>query len=117
VDADGNGEIVTWGRNAIYVYRLKGNEILPYTRILRGLQNHFLNVDTIDLDGTGRKTWSSPTSRGPARLVRPPAEGGRVRRDPRHTKNHLVVLRGWNGKDVLAGQRQGFSEAFQGRST
>ena len=33
MDAEGNGEVVTWGRNTIYVYRVKGNELLPYTRI------------------------------------------------------------------------------------
>jgi len=116
VDADGNGEIVTWGRNAIYVYRVKGNEILPYTRIVRGIQNHFLNVDTIDLDGDGKKDLVVTNLEGDRLvsfvLLR---KGDGFVESPGTTKHHLVVLRGWNGKDVLAGERQGFSEAFQGK--
>jgi hypothetical protein len=116
VDADGNGEVVTWGRNTIYVYRVKGNEILPYTRISRGIQNHFLNVETIDLDGDGKKD-----------LVVTNLDGGRLTsfvllrkgdgfvEIPGTTRYHLVVLREWNGKTIVAGQRQGINEAFQGK--
>ena len=116
VDADGNGEIVTWGRNAIYVYRVKGNDILPYTRIVRPIQNHFLNVDTIDLDGDGKKDMAVTNLEGErlASFVLLRRGDGFVESSDT-TKNHLVVLRGWNGKDVLAGQRQGFSEPFQGK--
>ena len=34
---------------------------------------------------------------------------------PAATRYHLVVLRDWNGKNVVAGQRQGMNEAFQGK--
>ena len=116
VDADGNGEIVTWGRSTIYVYRVKGNEILPYTRISRGIQNHFLNVDTIDLDGDGKKDLVVTNLEGDRLtsfvLLR---KGDGFVETPGTMKHHLVVLRGWNGKDVVAGQRQGFNEPFQGK--
>ncbi|HLN79438.1 MAG TPA: VCBS repeat-containing protein, partial [Candidatus Bathyarchaeia archaeon] len=116
VDADGNGEIVTWGRSTIYVYRVKGNEILPYTRISRGIQNHFLNVDTIDLDGDGKKDLVVTNLEGDRLtsfvLLR---KGDGFVESPGTMKHHLVVLRGWNGKDVVAGQRQGFNEPFQGK--
>ena len=95
---------------------MKGEEILPYTRISRGVQNHFLNVETIDLDGDGKKDLVVTNLQGDRLtsfvLLR---EGGRVRRDPRATRHHLVVLRDWNGKNVVAGQRQGINEAFQGK--
>ena len=116
VDADGNGEVVTWGRSTIYVYRVKGDEILPYTRISRSIQNHFLNVETIDLDGDGKKD-----------LVVTNLEGDRVTsfvllrkgdgfvETSGTTLHHLAVLREWNGKTIVAGQRGGIGDPFQGK--
>jgi hypothetical protein len=113
--ADGNGEVVTWGRNTIYVYRVKGNEILPYTRISRGAENHFLNVESFDLDGDGKKDLVVTNLEGDRLtsfvLLR---KGDGFAETPGATRYHLVALRGWNGKDVVAGQRQGINEAFQG---
>ena len=95
---------------------MKGSDVLPYTRISRSIQNHFLNVDAIDLDGDGKKD-----------LVVTNLEADRVtsfvllrRGDgfvegPGTFPYHLVVLREWNGKTLVAGQRQGFSEPFQGK--
>jgi len=116
VDADGNGEILTWGRNTIYVYRVKGNDVLPYTRISRSIQNHFLNVDAIDLDGDGKKDLVVTNLQGDRLasfvLLR---KGDGFVETPGTTRHHLVVLREWNGKSIVAGQRQGMSEAFQGK--
>lgn len=116
VDADGNGEVFTWGRNTIYVYRVKGNDVLPYTRIPRSVQNHFLNVEAIDLDGDGKKDLVVTNLKGNLLasfvLLR---KGDGFVETPGTTRHHLVVLRGWNGKDVVAGQRQGINEAFQGK--
>ena len=116
LDADGNGEIVTWGRNTIYIYRVKGDDVLPYTQISRSIQNHFLNVDAIDLDGDGKKD-----------LVVTNLEGDRVNsfvllrkgdgfvEGPDRFHYHLAVLREWKGKTFVAGQSPGFSEPFQGK--
>ena len=116
VDADGNGEVVTWGRNTIYVYRVKGDEILPYTRISRSIQNHFLNVETIDLDGDGKKDLVVSNLQGDRMtsfvLLR---KGDGFVETSGTTRHHLVVLRDWNGRNIVAGQRQGFSEPFQGK--
>ena len=116
VDADGNGEVLAWGRNTIYVYRVKGNDVLPYTRISRGVQNHFLNVDAIDLDGDGKKDLVVTNLQGDRLisfvLLR---KGDGFVETPGTTRHHLAVLRGWNGKTIVAGQRQGFSEPFQGK--
>ncbi|MBP2679264.1 MAG: integrin-like repeat protein, partial [Deltaproteobacteria bacterium] len=116
VDADGNGEVVTWGQNTIYVYRVKGNEVLPYTRISRSNQNHFLNVEAIDLDGDGKKDLVVTNLQGDRLssfvLLR---KGDGFVETPGTTRHHLVVLRQWNGKDVVAGQQQGGNEAFQGK--
>ena len=66
--------------------------------------------------GTGRRTWSSPTSRGTA--WSPSSSCGKgtgSSTPPAPSRYHLAVLRGWNGKTIVAGQRQGFSEPFQGK--
>ncbi len=116
VDADGNGEVLTWGRNTIYVYRVKGNEILPYTRISRSVQNHFLNVEAIDLDGDGKKDLVVTNLQGDRLtsfvLLR---KGDGFVETSGATPYHLAVLREWNGKNILAGQSKGFSDPFQGK--
>jgi len=116
LDADGNGEVIAWGRNTIYVYRVKGNEVLPYARISRSVQNHFLNVEAIDLDGDGKRdlvvTNLQEDRVASFVLLR---KGDGFVEIPGATPYHFVALRGWNGKDVVAGQRQGINEAFQGK--
>jgi len=116
VDADGNGEVVTWGRSTIYIYRVKGNEVLPYTRISRSIQNHFLNVDAVDLDGDGKKdlvVTNLEADRMTSFVLLRKGDG--FVETPGTTRHHLVVLREWNGKSIVAGQRQGVNEAFQGK--
>jgi hypothetical protein len=116
VDTEGNGEVVAFGRHTIYVYRVKGSEVLPYTRISRSIQNHFLNVETIDLDGDGKKDLVVTNLEGDRLtsfvLLR---KGDGFVETSGTTRHHLVVLRDWNGKNLVAGQRQGFSEPFQGK--
>jgi len=116
VDVDGNGEVVTWGRHTIYVYRVKGNEILPYTRISRTIQDHFLNVEAIDLDGDGKKDLVVTDLKGDRLssfvLLR---KGDGFVETPGTSRYHLVVLRDWNGKTILAGQSQGINDPFQGK--
>ena len=116
VDADGNGEVVLWARSTIYVYRVKGDEILPYTRISRSAQNHILNVETIDLDGDGKKdlvVTNLQADRMTSYVFLRKGDG--FVEIPGTTRHHLVVLRGWNGKTIVAGQRQGINEPFQGK--
>ena len=54
-DEAGNGEVIAYGASTIHIYRVKGNDLSPYTRITRPRQHHFLNVDAVDLDGDGKK--------------------------------------------------------------
>lgn len=116
VDTEGNGEIVAFGQHGIYVYRVKGSEVLPYTRIIRGISHHFLNVEAIDLDGDGRKdlvvTDRNAENLSSFVLLR---KGDGFVEIPGTIPYHLVALRDWNGRTVIAGQRRGFSEPFQGK--
>jgi hypothetical protein len=116
VDTEGNGEIVGFGRHSIYVYRVKGSEVLPYTRITRGISHHFLNVEAVDLDGDGRKdlvvTDRDAENLSSFVLLR---KGDGFVEIPGTIPYHLVVLRDWNGRTVVAGQRRGFSDPSQGK--
>ena len=116
VDTEGNGEVVAFGQHSIYVYRVKGSEVLPYTRITRGISHHFLNVEAVDLDGDGRKdlvvTDRNAENLSSFVLLR---KGDGFVEIPGSIPYHLVALRDWNGRTVIAGQRRGFSEPFQGK--
>jgi hypothetical protein len=53
--AEGESEIVAWGSNVLYFYRVKGTELLPASRITKERKVHFLSVDAADTDGDGVK--------------------------------------------------------------
>ncbi|MGZ9265472.1 MAG: hypothetical protein ACXW4S_12065, partial [Candidatus Deferrimicrobiaceae bacterium] len=51
--AEGESEIVAWGSNVLHFYRVKGTEVLPFSRITKEKMVHFLHVDAADIDGDG----------------------------------------------------------------
>jgi hypothetical protein len=117
VDADGSGEVVTFSRTAIYVYRVKGSEILPYTRITRPVSNQILNVEAVDVDGD-RKKDLVVTDREGDRLVSfvMLRKGDGFVEAPGTSPYFLVAVRDAAGKDALAGQRQGIgAEPLRGK--
>ncbi len=116
VDAEGNGEVFAFGRRTLYIYRVKGKELLPYTRITRGLPGHILNVEAVDLDGDGKKEilvsglegeyLGSTVLKRKGDVYEPVA--GRI-------PFFLVVLPDWQGKPAVVGQRLGSDTPFEGR--
>ena len=116
VDAEGNGEVLAFGRRIVYVYRVKGKELLPFTRITKGLPGHILNVEALDLDGDGKKEilvsglegeyLGSVVLKRKGDVYEPVA--GRI-------PYFLVVLPDWQGKPAVVGQRLGSDSPFEGR--
>src|SRR5512139_4292486 len=110
VDADGNGEVVAFSRRTIYVYRVKGNELLPYTKVTRALSHQILNVEAVDLDGDGKKDLVV-TDREGDRFVSfvMLRKGDGFVEAPGSSPYFLVDVRDATGKGVLAGQPQGIA--------
>jgi len=116
VDAEGNGEVLAFGRRILYIYRVKAKELLPYTRITKGLPGHILNVEAVDLDGDGKKEilvsglegehLESSVLKRKGDVYEPVA--GRI-------PYFLVVLPDWQGKPTVVGQRLGSDTPFEGR--
>ena len=115
-DADGNGLVAAYGKNIIYLYRVKGMELLPYTKIRRPLGHHILYVDAFDIDGDGEneilvtdlldESLQSFILKKKGDVYEEMAEGIRY---------YLVVLPDWKGKPTLVGQYQGVETPFKGK--
>ncbi len=112
----GDGEIVAYGARTLYIYRVKGNEILPYTRIPRPLSHHFLNVEAFDLDGDGKKEILVTDLIGEkvqSFVLKRKGDVYEVAADS--IPYYLVVLPDWMGKPAVIGQSAGIDSPFQGR--
>ncbi|TFH31845.1 MAG: VCBS repeat-containing protein [Deltaproteobacteria bacterium] len=115
-DAQGSTLVATYGRTTLYLYRVKGTEIVPFTRISKSLDHHILSVYALDIDGDGSKeilvtdlvneTVSSFVLKKKGDAYQEVAAGIRY---------HLAVLPDWMGKPVLVGQYQGIDTPFEGR--
>lgn len=115
-DADGNGEVIAYGKKGIYLYKVKGEEILPGTRITERLPGHILNVEAVDLDGDGKKE-----------ILVTGIDGETLRSSVWKRKSEiferiadripyfLVLLPDWKGEKVVAGQQAGSDEPFHGK--
>ncbi|HEX2720267.1 MAG TPA: VCBS repeat-containing protein, partial [Candidatus Deferrimicrobium sp.] len=115
-DAEGNALVAAYGKTTLHLYRVKGTEIVPFTRISKPLDHHILNVHAMDIDGDGTKeilvtdlvneTVASFVLKKKGDMYQEVAEGIRY---------FLAVLPDWMGKPVLVGQYQGMDTPFQGK--
>jgi hypothetical protein len=95
---------------------VKGTEIVPFTRIGKSLDHHFLSVYSFDIDGDGSReilvtdlvdeTVASFVLKKTGDVYQEVAGGIRY---------YFAVLPDWSGKPVLVGQYQGIDAPFQGR--
>ena len=115
-DAEGNSLVAAYGKTTLYLYRVKGTEIVPFTRIVKPLDHHILDVYAMDIDGDGSKEILVTD------LVNETVESFVLKRKGDVYQEmawgihyYLVVLPDWKGKPVLVGQYQGIDVPFQGK--
>ncbi len=113
---DGESEIVAWGSNVLYFYRVKGTQVLPFSRITKERKYHILSVEAADVDGDGRKE-----------LLATCMVGDQIRsiifRKGVDTYSEaawdipyfLAVVNDASGNQVVVGQHQGIDLPFRGK--
>jgi len=118
-DADGNTMVAAYGKTTLYMYLVKGKEIVPFTRFTKGLDDHFLNVAAFDVDGDGAKEILVTDLVGSKRVESfvLKRQGETYAEVATGIPYFLVVLPDWGGKPALVGQYQGSDREtpFQGR--
>ncbi len=126
-DGDGNDLVAAYGKTAIYIYRVKGDEFLPYTRYPLTLQDHILEIAAIDLDGDGVKEILVTDLVGGGSSGIGGAGVGNIdsfvlkRAGATYDKvaggihYYLIVLPDWHGKPEVVGQYRGIETPFEGK--
>jgi hypothetical protein len=119
-DAEGNDLVAAYGRTAIYLYRVKEKEILPFTRYPLTLQDHILNVAAFDLDGDGVReilvtNLVGETADENIESFVLKKKGSTYEKVAGGIHYYLVVLPDWQGKPAVVGQYVGIESPFQGK--
>jgi len=116
IDDEGNGLVAAYSKTVIYMYRINGDEVLPYTRIRRSLNYHIVSVDAFDIDGDGEKeilvTGLLDESLQSFILKK---KGDNYEEIAERIRYYLAVLPDWKGKPTLVGQHQGVDTPFRGK--
>ena len=115
-DAQGSTLVAAYGKTTLHLYRVKGTDVVPYTRVSKPLAHHILSVHSLDIDGDGSReilvtdlveeTVASFVLKKKGDVYQEIAGGIRY---------YLAVLPDWMGKPTLVGQYQGSDAPFQGR--
>lgn len=114
--SDGEQEVVAWGSNVLHFYRVKGDEVRPFSRITLAKKYHILQVDAADVDGDGRmeilatclvgeRIRSLVYRRGKETYVEAAGD----------IPYFLAVVSDTRGKRVVVGQSQGLDLPFGGK--
>ncbi|MBE0605117.1 MAG: VCBS repeat-containing protein [Deltaproteobacteria bacterium] len=119
-DAEGNALVAAYGARSLYLYRVKGTDILPFTSITKPMGHHFLDVYAMDIDGDGSKEILVTDLIGELLGERVVSfvlkkKGVTYEEVAGDIHYYLVVLPDWMGKPVLVGQYQGVETPFRGK--
>jgi len=115
-DAQGNTLVAAYGRTTLYLYRVKGTEIFPFTRISKPLDHHILSVYALDIDGDGsREILVTDLVNETVESFVLKKKGDMYQEVAGGIHYYLAVLPDWKGKPVLVGQYQGIDTPFRGR--
>ena len=114
--AEGESEIVAWGSNVLYFYRVKGTELLPISRITKERMVHFLSVDAADIDGDGVKELLATCLVGEQIRSFVYRKGKDVYSEAAWDIPYfLAVVVDARGKRVVVGQNRGIDYPFSGK--
>ena len=115
-DAQGSTLVAAYGKTTLYLYRVKGTELVPYARINKPQEHHFLSVYALDIDGDGSREIlvTDLVDETVASFVLK-KKGDAYQEVAGGIRYFLAVLPDWMGKPVLVGQYQGIDAPFQGR--
>ena len=114
--ASGESEVVTWGSNILYFYRVKGAQVLPFSRITKERKYHFLSVDAADVDGDGRKELLATCMVGDQIRSIIYKKGKETYSElARDIPYFLAVVTDSSGKPVVVGQNRGIDQPFRGK--
>jgi hypothetical protein len=114
--ADGEAEVVAWGSYALYFYRVKGTQVLPFSRITKERRYHFLNVEAADVDGDGRKELLVTCLAGDQIRSIVYKKGKETYSEAASDIPYfLSVVTDASGKRVVVGQHQGIDLPFRGK--
>ncbi len=114
--ADGDGEVVAWGSGVLYFYRVKGTEVLPFSRITMERKYHVLSVDATDVDGDGRKELLVTCMAGDQIRSIVYKKGKETYVEAAwDIRYFLAVVADASGKPVVVGQAFGFAQPFRGK--
>ena len=115
-DAEGNTLVVAYGKTTLHLYRVKGTEIVPFTRISKPLDHHILSVHALDIDGDGSREIlvTDLVDETVASFVLK-KKGDAYQEVAGGIRYYLAVLPDWMGKPALVGQYQGIDTPFQGK--
>lgn len=117
IDGDGEPEIVATGRRTLWLYKVKGDTIvpLPPTRIARGLEHHFLNVEMFDADGDGKpEVFVTDLVNDRLRSFVLRYRNGAFESAAEEIPYYVVLLSDVEGKAALAGQGTGLDRIYDG---
>jgi len=114
--ADGESEVVAWGSNILYFYRVKGAQVLPFSRITMERKYHFLNVEATDVDGDGRKELLAAFMVGDQIRSSVYKKGKETYSEAASDIPYfLTVITDASGKRVVVGQNRGVDQPFRGK--